>query len=80
VALIKSRTVPAGDSRTFGPRYVHDITNDHRDQAISVHVYGPRLSTMHYYQLSRTGRLEEVRVEHVSPVGPFDTTADHDPS
>ncbi len=80
VALIKSRQLGTGDSRTFGPRYVHDITNDHHRQAVSVHVYGPRLSTMHYYQLSRTGRLEEVRVEHVAPVGPFDTTAAHDPS
>jgi hypothetical protein len=80
VALIKSRHLGKGDHRSFGPHYVHDITNDHHQQAISVHVYGPRLSMMHYYQLSLTGRLEEVRAEHVPPVGPFDTTADHDPS
>jgi predicted metal-dependent enzyme (double-stranded beta helix superfamily) len=80
VALIESHHLGTGDHRSFGPRYVHDITNDHEEQAISVHVYGPRLSRMHYYQLNSDGRLEEVRVEYVAPVGPFDTTADHDPS
>ena len=35
---------------------------------------------MTYYELSRQGRLEVVRTEDVEPLGPFDTTSDHDPS
>jgi hypothetical protein len=80
VALIATRQVDAGQHRTFGPHYVHDLTNDHQEQAVSVHVYGPRLRTMTYYELDGRGRLGELSVEHLDPVGPFDTTAAHDPS
>ncbi len=80
VALIGTHHVAAGQHRTFSPRYVHDLTNDHDEQAMSVHVYGPRLTTMTYYTLDRNGRLGTQRIEHLDPVGPFDTTAAHDPS
>ena len=80
IALIQTHLLEAGDHRTFGPRYVHDLTNDHDEQAISVHVYGPRLTHMTYYELDRRGRLGATRVEELEPVGPFDTTAPHDPS
>ncbi len=80
VALIGTRQVTAGEHRRFGPHYVHDLINDGDGQAISVHVYGPRLTTMSYYELSPTGRLDRVRTEDIPPVGPFDVTSDHDPS
>jgi len=80
VAVIGSHHIEEGQHRTFGPRYVHDLTNDQDVQAVSVHVYGPRLTAMTYYQLDDGGRLGALRVEHLSPLGPFDTTADHDPS
>jgi hypothetical protein len=35
---------------------------------------------MTYYGLDQYGRLGTVRTEEVTPVGPFDTTSDHDPS
>jgi hypothetical protein len=35
---------------------------------------------MTYYRLDGHGRLEAGRTEDVVPVGPFDTTSDHDPS
>lgn len=80
VAVIGTHHVGTGQYRTFGAHYIHDLTNDHDEQAISVHVYGPRLATMNYYKLDRHGRLGKQRVEHPEPVGPFDTTAAHDPS
>ena len=80
VALIQTHLLGEGDHRTFGPHYVHDITNDHDEQALSEHVYGPRLAHMTYYELDRRGRLGATRVEELEPVGPFDTTATHDPS
>jgi Cysteine dioxygenase type I len=80
VALIRTHRIGAGRHKTFGPGYVHDLSNDRADQAVSVHVYGPRLSTMQYYDLGNAGRLEVVRTEQVEPPGPFDTTGKHDPS
>jgi hypothetical protein len=80
VALIGTHRIGVGVHRRFGPRYVHDLTNDGEEEAISVHVYGPPLSTMTYYAVDRQGRLGVLRTEQVPPVGPFDTTSDHDPS
>ena len=80
VALISTQHVEAGGHRRFGPGYVHDLSNDGDARAVSVHVYGPRLTTMSYYELDPRGRLDVVRTEDVPPVGPFDTTSEHDPS
>jgi len=80
VALIGTHQIGTGEHREFGPRYVHDLRNDGEDRAVSVHVYGPRLSEMAYYELNGQGRLEVTRTEEVPPPGPFDTTGDHDPS
>jgi hypothetical protein len=80
VALVSARRIEEGEHRTFGPRYVHDILNDGSEDAISVHVYGPKLESMTYYELQESGRLEAVRTERIEPVGPFDVTRDHDPS
>ncbi len=75
-----TRTLGPGARRRFAPGYVHDLTNDGEEQAVSVHVYGPRLSTMSYYRLDRRGGLERLRTETVPPLGPFDATSSHDPS
>ncbi|HEX3780128.1 MAG TPA: cysteine dioxygenase family protein [Pseudonocardiaceae bacterium] len=34
-------TVSAGQSRAFGPRYVHQVRNDGIDPAVTIHVYRP---------------------------------------
>ena len=65
VALLATHRMGAGDRRRFGPRYVHDIINEGDEQAVSVHVYGPRLTTMTYYRLDGHGRLEAGRTEDV---------------
>jgi Cysteine dioxygenase type I len=80
VAVVESHIMNAGESLTFGSRYVHDMVNGGPDHAVSVHVYGPKLTSMSYYRLGSTGRLETVRTERVQPVGPFDVTRAHDPS
>src|ERR1019366_7348380 len=68
-----ARYLRPGAHRQFGSPYVHDVNNDGEVDAISVHVYGPRLTTMTYYELDRGGRPEAVRTEEIEPVGPFDT-------
>ena len=80
MALIGTHRITTGGHRTFGPRYVHDLSNDGDSPAVSVHVYGPRLGTMNYYELGTRGRLRVVRTEEILPPGPFDTTGTHDPS
>jgi hypothetical protein len=80
VALIGTHRIAAGQHTTFGPGYVHDLSNHGADRAVSVHVYGPRLTTMRYYDLGHGGRLEVMRTEQVESPGPFDTTGNHDPS
>lgn len=80
VSVIATRHLGPGMARHFGPSYVHDLVNDGEQEAISVHVYGPRLSAMSYYRLDGSGRLGVVRTESVPPVGPFDTTSEYDPS
>jgi Cysteine dioxygenase type I len=79
-AVISTHRVAAGEHRCFGPHYIHDLVNDDVRPALSVHVYGPRLTTMSYYDLSAAGRLGRLRTESVPPLGPFDATSDHDPS
>lgn len=42
----------AGQQRTFGRRYVHHVSNEGPDPAVSLHVYSPRLTAMTTYALA----------------------------
>jgi predicted metal-dependent enzyme (double-stranded beta helix superfamily) len=48
-----------GASHGFGAHYVHRVTNEGPDPAISLHVYAPRLERMNDY-IDRDGVLERV--------------------
>ena len=39
----------AGSAHAFGPDYVHRVTNEGPDPAVSLHVYAPRLEVQHDY-------------------------------
>jgi predicted metal-dependent enzyme (double-stranded beta helix superfamily) len=41
----------AGRVRHFGPHYVHQVTDDGADAAVSVHVYTPGLAWMNTYRI-----------------------------
>jgi predicted metal-dependent enzyme (double-stranded beta helix superfamily) len=43
--------VTAGQSRVFGPGYVHQVSNDGPDPAVTVHVYRPSRLPMITYRL-----------------------------
>jgi hypothetical protein len=48
--------VRAGETRSFGPRYIHDVRNATASSvAVSVHAYSPPLSAMTRYQFTRSG-------------------------
>jgi len=53
---LADRDYGAGVARRFGPRHVHRIRNTGTVPAMSVHVYGPALSTMTKYGIDN-GRL-----------------------
>jgi predicted metal-dependent enzyme (double-stranded beta helix superfamily) len=55
-------TLEPGQSRVFGPNYVHEVSNEGGDPAVSVHVYQRRrLPLRHYHVNANTG---------LSPVDP----------
>jgi len=41
-----------GRLRHFGPHYVHQVTNQHAEPAVSVHVYTPGLRLMNTYRVA----------------------------
>lgn len=57
------RGLGAGQSRSFGPDYVHDVRNTSSAPAVSVHVYAPPLSSMRRYDVDAQGELVELAAE-----------------
>jgi predicted metal-dependent enzyme (double-stranded beta helix superfamily) len=53
--FLRQRTVAAGGVRSFGPQYVHDVTNAFAEPAVTVHAYSPPLTAMRWYELTGTG-------------------------
>jgi hypothetical protein len=49
------RTVTAGQARSFGPRFIHDVVNNSVRNAVSVHAYSPPLPEMRRYELTPAG-------------------------
>lgn len=57
-----SDDLDAGRLRLFGAHYVHQVTNQGTEAAVSVHVYAPALRHMNTYRVSR-GRLVRTGTE-----------------
>lgn len=55
-------TVPTGGGRSFGPQYIHQVTNTGPEPAVSLHVYSPALREMTRYRVVE-GRLRITAVE-----------------
>jgi predicted metal-dependent enzyme (double-stranded beta helix superfamily) len=62
-ARITSRELGEGAGRRFGPRHIHRVANRSSRPAISIHVYGPALTTMTRYRLGPQS-LEVLAVEN----------------
>jgi predicted metal-dependent enzyme (double-stranded beta helix superfamily) len=53
---VMSKPVKAGATRSFGPRYIHNVQNaSPATLAVSVHAYSPPLSAMTRYELTQSG-------------------------
>jgi predicted metal-dependent enzyme (double-stranded beta helix superfamily) len=61
-ARITARELGEGAGRRFGTRHIHRITNRSTRPAISIHVYGPALTTMTRYRIGADS-LDVVTVE-----------------
>jgi predicted metal-dependent enzyme (double-stranded beta helix superfamily) len=59
---ITGRELGEGAGRRFGSRHIHRITNRSGRPAVSIHVYGPALTTMTRYRIGEAG-LEVATVE-----------------
>ena len=59
---ITARELGEGAGRRFGARHIHRITNRSSRPAISIHAYGPALTTMTRYRVGEAG-LDVVTVE-----------------
>lgn len=65
--VTKSTVIPQSNSTSFPRNYIHDVANTGAIDAVSVHVYAPRLRSMTFYDLA-DGRLTELRtVEYEHP-------------
>ncbi len=55
-AHVLAQPVGAGATRSFGPRYIHNVRNtDASSLAVSVHAYSPPLTAMTRYELTQSG-------------------------
>ena len=59
---ITGRELGEGAGRRFGTQHIHRITNRSSVPAVSIHVYGPALTTMTRYRIG-AGGLDVVTVE-----------------
>ncbi len=59
---LRNRSLLTQEGKSFGPDYVHSVTNPRVAPATSVHAYSPPLSSMTFYGLSSTGLV----VSHVA--------------
>ncbi len=55
VPMVAVRTVTAGQARSFGPRFIHNVVNNSARNAVSVHAYSPPLPEMRRYELTLAG-------------------------
>ena len=64
---LRHRRLPEGASIAFGPDHIHDVVNGGARQALSIHVYSPRLRSMTFYEDTPDRGLAAVRTEVSRP-------------
>jgi predicted metal-dependent enzyme (double-stranded beta helix superfamily) len=64
---LRHRRLPEGTLISFGPDHIHDVVNGGDHQALSIHVYSPRLRSMTFYENRPDRGLAAVRTEASRP-------------
>jgi predicted metal-dependent enzyme (double-stranded beta helix superfamily) len=65
--MLRHRLLAEGDLVAFGPDHIHDVVNGGHRQALSIHVYSPRLRSMTFYENRPDRGLAAVRTEVSRP-------------
>ena len=63
----RHRRLPEGALVSFEPDHIHDVVNGGARQALSIHVYSPRLRSMTFYENRPDRGLAAVRTEVARP-------------
>lgn len=61
------RRLPEGARVSFEPDHIHDVVNGGNRQALSIHVYSPRLRSMTFYENRPDRGLAAMRTEVARP-------------
>jgi predicted metal-dependent enzyme (double-stranded beta helix superfamily) len=64
---LRHRRLPEGALVSFAPDHIHDVVNAGSRQALSIHVYAPRLRSMTFYENRPDRGLAAVRTEVSRP-------------
>ena len=64
---LRHRRLPEGSLVAFGADHIHDVVNGGESQALSIHVYSPRLRSMTFYENRPDRGLAAVRTEVARP-------------
>jgi Cysteine dioxygenase type I len=69
---LRQRRIPRGRTRSFGPGYVHNLTNPGPGLVTSIHAYSPRITMLNYYAVLPGGavRVRSLPVDHPEPLVP----------
>lgn len=66
-----ARSVPAGDTFSFGPDHIHRLTGA-RDGSVSIHAYSPPLWRLGQYSIDADGVMRRFSVSYAEELRPLD--------
>ncbi len=66
-----TRTVPAGDSFSFGPEHIHRLAGE-RERSVSLHAYSPPLWRLGQYSITEDGVMRRISVSYADELRPLE--------
>lgn len=65
------RTVPAGESFSFGPDHIHRLAG-HDERSVSIHAYSPPLWRLGAYAIDGDGVMRRMSISYADELRPLD--------
>lgn len=66
-----SRSVPAGDSFSFGPDHIHRLAG-HGERSVSIHAYSPPLWRLGAYAIDSDGVMRRMSISYADELRPLE--------
>jgi Cysteine dioxygenase type I len=66
-----SRTVPEGQSFSFGPDYIHRLAG-HDERSVSIHAYSPPLWRLGAYAINGDGVMRRMSISYADELRPLE--------